>query len=329
MAILWCGGEDIDFPAGALPGTTATLRTGYSRCSVWPVNPNQFIKSFGFAGGPVTSCWLTCRLATNLYGTANNKQVGLCLGSSGASGLYLGCDTTTATKLALFKYDGTTTTKLAAETGTSLAGSSPSVLRIDMQLINYGVSATVNAYLNGILLITYSGDVTVSGVTSVDCVASSYGGSFGQWGLSEIIVTDEDPRAWPGLLTMAPNALGTTDAWSNTGATNVNPTTINDANATFTNATAQDEQYNLIDPPSGVFTVKAIKIAARAMSTSGATAANLKLGFNNAGTVATNPQHTMTTAFATFEDLFATDPTTSSAWNSSDLAGLQVELKSA
>lgn len=329
MSILWCGGEDIDFPNGTaiVPGTgSGQFRTGYSRCTVAMTSIGT-AKSTVFPGGAVTSCWLSLRGYIPALSTLSVRYAGLGFGGTN-KGLFIGTDATTNTKMTLAKYDGTTHTVLATETGNSLA--SLTLKRYDIQLISYGASATVNVYVDGALILTFSGNTAVSGVTALDSVfLSNQQGASSFMTSSEIIVADEDPRAWPGLLTMVPTGLGTTDNWSNTAASNVNPTTINDANAAFTNSTAQDEQYNVTDPPSGVYAIKAVRLAARAMSTSGATAANLKLGVKNGATIATAPQHAMTTAFATYEDIFATDPTTGLAWALADMTALQLELLSA
>src|SRR6266699_7117527 len=83
------------------------------------------------------------------------------------SGLYVVFGAAT-TKLALYKYDGTTQTLLAAETGNSFTLST--LHRLDLQLVSYGASATVNVCFNGILVITFSGGTTVSGVTDLDSI---------------------------------------------------------------------------------------------------------------------------------------------------------------
>ena len=148
---------------------------------------------------------------------------------------------------------------------------------------------------------------------------------------SEIIVANESTLGWQGLLTDAPLALGASDTWSNAAVTNVNPVTINDANSTFVNTTGSNEEYTMVAQPSGNFQIKAVKIAARAMATSGAASTNLKLGFNNTNnsTVAVGSAHALTTAFATYEDLLSTDPTNGGAAWGSSLSGYQLDLQSA
>jgi hypothetical protein len=323
------GGEDIDFPNGVATGvsiTAATFRTGYARCRIGTTSAAGLAKSTLFPGGAVTSCWFSFQGYSTAF-SGNQRHLGL--GKSGtSSGLFIGSGATLSgsnAAVALWKYDGTTQTILATESGFSLTIST--VHRFDVQLVSYGASATVNVYIDSILVITFTGNVAVTGVTAVDSVFINQP-SF-PLGCSEIIVADEDTRSWLGLLTMAANAVGTTQNWSNPAITNVNPTTINDANAAFVNTTGQDEQYNLIDEPSGTFVVKAVKIAARALCTAGATANVLKLGFNSGGSVAVAASHSPGTTMATFEDYFTTNPVTTAAWgDSTEMNALQLELKS-
>ena len=106
----------------------------------------------------------------------------------------IGCDT--SGKIGLYKYDGVTETLLASEPGNSFA-TYGALQRVDVELANYGASATVNVYLRSILLFTFTGDVTVSGMTAVDCVLHCPNAS-GNTGynayVSEVMVTVDDSR---------------------------------------------------------------------------------------------------------------------------------------
>jgi hypothetical protein len=251
------------------------------------------------------------------------------LGKSGTdSGVFVGfSDGTNAYKLSLYKRDAGVSTLLATEAGTSF--STNACNRIDMQLSGYGGSPVVNVYLNGVLLISYSGALSITGVSNFDQIVAHYISSFAIY-ISEVIVADEDVRQFIGLRTHGPSAAGTTNTWSNNAYTNVNPTTINDANAEYTNAAAQDAQHNLDDLPSGIFQVRAVKVSARAMHTAGSTATALALGIKNgAGAVGVATPHALATAFATVEDLFAINPVTGVAWGDvTEMNALQVNLRS-
>ena len=324
MSVLWCGGEDIDFPIGAalsIQTGAPYFRAGYARLGIAQgAGPEAgFSHSKAFPGGAVTSAWLSYRI----YPTGNiANYLGMGFGLSGTNkSLLVGASSSSGTKYALWKYDGTTKTQLAAESGNSLA---LIMARIDMQVINYGASATVNVYLNSNLIITFTGDVTVSGMTNFDHVIIDGNSAF--YYFSEVIVADEDLRGWVGLVTLAPNANGTTQAWTNPGFANVNPTTINDANAASAASSGLDVQWKLNALPAGSGGVKAIKVATRAFMSTGT--ANIQNGFNSGGTVAVSAAQAVTTAPATFENIYAVNPVTGVAWGA-EVNTLQIDLRSA
>lgn len=325
MTLLWCGGEDIDFPNGQTPPNVSTgggFRSGYGRCGVGGTGSGNtnFTRSVSFAGGGVTSAWLHFR---TLDQQRSNPSIycGLGLNSAGNVGLAVGVSNASNSRVALFKYDGTTVTQLAAETGNSLTWND----QIDMQITSYGSSSTVNVYVNGALVITYSGSTAISGVSNLDCVII---GGLNNMHFSEFIVTDTADTRAMSLVTLAPNAAGdSAGSWTNT-YTSINPTSINDANAIYNNATGSDFQANLIDLPSGSFSVVGCKAIARAEVTAGATPTGFKLGVKSGGTVNVDAGHTPGAAFAPFERLMTTNPVTSANWTTSDLNALQLDVQS-
>jgi hypothetical protein len=328
MAILWCGGEDIDFPNGSTLsiGTTSTnRRSSYSRCDISNSNANSTsARSPSFAGGAVTSAWLHCQAKGNNSGTSK-EFIGLGLNSAGQAALALGCDSASATKLALWKYSGGTWTELASEAGNSISTSA--LQQLDMHVSSFGASATVDVYINSTLAFTYSGSTTVTGVTNLDCVAIVGNATTPNMLFSEIIVADEDTRAM-SLATLGPNAAGdSTGSWTNT-YTSINPTTINDANAIYNNATGSDFQANLLDLPAGSFTIKACKAVARAEVTAGATPTGFKLGIKSGGTVNVDAGHSPGAAFVNYERLMTTNPVTSAAFTQTEVNALQLDVQS-
>lgn len=263
MAILWCGGEEIDFRAGvATPLTTATAtnrRAAYSRVAMGASGTtSEICKGTPFPGGAVTSCWLSMQVVPSTY--VNYRGVGL--GRSGSnSGLFLGAASSSSTKATLWKFDGTTWTQLAQESGGTLGNT---IRRLDMQVIGYGAAGTVNVYIDGTLLFTYSGDLSVSGITNLDSVylvgASQAGG--GPWYVSEVIVANEDTRLM-SLYTLAPTGAGEANAWNGSYAS-IDEATTDDTDVVFTDTAERDAQFALSDLPAGTFMVKAAKVVARA-----------------------------------------------------------------
>ena len=329
MAVLWAGGEDIDFPSGTAINvdTGGHYRTGYARCSMWHNTNPGYTQSYPFKGGAVTSAWLSCQYAGNDNGTGYTNPTVIGFGKSGTNkGLYIGVPN--SFKLSIVKFDGTTATTLATQTGSSEPEGTPPPMRLDMQVISYGATATVNVYLAGALIITYTGDVTVSGMTNFDCVALGRNGTTVHW-LSEIIVADESTLNWAGLVTMSPTGAGTTDAWS--GAyTDVNEISVNNATSINSSTTGQDEQFNLTDLPAGTFNIKGVVCTANAAVSTGTAPTKIALGFNSGGSVAVaTAQSPSLTVFAPITEIFATNPVTSVAFTQSEMNALQINLRAA
>lgn len=332
MAILWCGGEDIDFPNGSamsIPTSAGYFRSGFARCALCGPNslPNMS-QSTLFPGGGITSGWLRFYSYMNFGG-----GVGFCIGfgKSGTTSA-LGIGITNSGGSALVQIGKVTSGSFASFVNTSVTMGG--LQRWDIQMINYGATGTINVYLNGALGGTYTGNISVTGVSSWDSVF--FGGNFNNSSspaYSEFIVSDQTTLGLQGLVTLAPSGNGTSQQWSNPAYTNFNPTTINDANTSYTNTTGQDEQATINGLPSGNFSIPCIKTVARASATSGASSTNLKIGFNNTNnsTVAEGATHALSTVMTPYEDYFTTDPTSSGGtgpWGAS-MSGYQLELRSA
>lgn len=328
MSILWVGGEDLDFlaaPAVSVSTSTSLFRTAYARCCVYESSMNNTAMSVPFPGGPLTSAWLSARITgQNNWGNSGYPAIrSIGLGRSGtANGLFIGTHASIGNKLALSKFNGTTTTQLATEGGTSIAPTTTYLLCV--QVMNFGAAATVNVYLNGVLVITYTGDVTVSGMSDFDCVllCRTDGGNLYT---SEIVVADEDPRGFPGVATLALTGAGATDAWTGVFST-INGTSISDTTPNYTATPDLDQQFNVSDPPAGLYTVKAVRIAARAAKNGSPT--KIALGYNSGGSVAVGADKALTNVYATYEQIDQVNPITGLAFTLAELTPLQVDVRS-
>jgi hypothetical protein len=173
---------------------------------------------------------------------------------------------------------------------------------------------------------TYTGNIAASGVSNLDQVWFYSSTSFNVY-YSEIIVADEDTRSL-ALVTLAPNAAGTTQQW--TGAfTDVNETGVNDATYNVTNVTLQDQQYNLIDLPAGSFVVKNVMVSARANTSAGSVATQVALGVRSGTTVSVGAAQTAGVTYATFTQFIGpNDPNTGAPWTTAAINALQLNLRS-
>lgn len=319
--ILWCGGEDVDFPnGGTATVNTLNIRAGYARASI--SGNSATIRSLAFPGGPVTSCWWTFFLGLNV-GTTSTLIAGLVKDPTSNAGLWISTAAAAAGKLSLATYDGATRVQLAAESGTSIG---TTLHRIDVQLLNYGPAATVNVYVDFALVLSFSGDVTVSGVTSLSAFAISNATSR----ISECIVSDRDTRALTGMVTLALTGAGSTNLWTNPTFSNINGTALSDLNPTSSNATGQDNEYNVTDPPAATYDIKMVKSCMRAAVSSTPAVTRIRMGYLSGGSVAfgTGATKTPGTVYGTFEQFDAVNPVTGSPWVTSDITALQLDFQS-
>jgi hypothetical protein len=387
MAVLWCGGEDVDFPLGDAPTVSTNpvqFRAGYARCALTTPGVSKIL-ALPIAA-PVTNFWLSARVLSIgnpllMVGLANSGAVG--------SGLYVSSalnsvNASDPTKLALIRYsnpgtwaagtpyvlnqivaylgaytqrvtvagtsggsppafgtlpgdvtvDGSVTwvcdgqfyggTQIATEAGHTYT--SNVLHKVDLQVSSYGASATVNVYLNGVLTITFTGNAASFGVTNLDQAAIFTPIVITGMYVSEVIVSSSSTLT-QSLVTLAPNAAGTTSGWA--GAyTDVNEITIDDSAAVSTNTPGLNEQFNLIDLPAGSWTIRAVKVAARAEVEGAATATTVALGINSGGTVNAGAAQALTTAWATYERLMLVNPITGVAFTTAEINALQSNLRS-
>jgi hypothetical protein len=333
MNILWAGGEDVDFPImgnATVVTTGGRFRSGWARCAInMSQSTGSPAKSAPFSGGAVTSAWLSFQMY-NQGPISNSLFAGF--GLSGTNKwLGVGSDSSNSNRVALVKYDGSTRTQLAAEGGSSMAGSV--LTRFDIQVTNYGTTATVNVYVNGVAILTFTGDVTVSGMTNFDSVFVMFwnngGGGPGQY--SEMFVADSDTRAVQGLQTLALTGAGTTNAWSNDTFSNINGISFSDSNPTYSNTAAQDQQYTVTTPTPVTYSVLAVSQSARLARPATATTSQVKLGYKNGATGAfgTGATKTPGVGFALATQIDQINPVTGVAFTQSDLASLQLDMQSA
>lgn len=320
MAIIWAGGEDIDFPGSALTiNTSAGFDTGMSRCTIASTTNGAIFKSTTFNGGAVSSAWVSFQC---YFGTPTTEYIigGISLSTAGNEGILIGINTSTSSKVSLYKVDGTNTI-LASETGTSLSGFTR--YKFDIHISTFGASATVDVYINTALIISYTGDITTTNIsTEFDCVGIiAY---TARLALSEIIVSDEDTRLMR-LKTLAPNAAGDANDW--TGAyTNVDETTNSDTDVIYTDTTGQALQLNLTGMPAGTYNVKAVKMAARVSDGYGAL--DLKIGVKTNSAIHLGSQNALGNYWKTIEYLVQNNPETSAAFTGGEIDALQVAFNS-
>ena len=323
--ILWMGGEDTSFPYGAsvVASTVALYKRAHARCAVAVSSTGAIARSKDFEGGAITSGWASRRFFTTTNGGISTGLllVGLVKDSTSNSGIFLGISPSTTGKMAIINYDGTTKTVLASETGVSLSADSV-IHALHLSIEDYGTTSTIRAYLDNNLIVEFSGDCTISGVSSLGAFAFSSGYIASYGGASECFVSTDDSRSYYGIATLAPSGSGDANAWTGDYSA-VDEAILSDADFMYTNSTDTDAQMAMSDPPSGNFSVAAMKLESRACKSSDSTPGSIGLGIKSGGTIDPGSAQSLTTVFCTYERLMLTNPVTGIAFSTAELISIQ------
>lgn len=331
-SILWAGGEDIDFPNGNVPvvdTNSGRFRSTYSRCGVTTGAGASVNKSNSFPGGAVATCWLSARI----YWTSNQtSQLLIGLGKNGVGsrkGLWLCSSAASNTRLAIGKYDDSSLTILATESGDSLPNNT--LTKVDIKVTSFAdtVNGNVKVYVNGAssAIIDYTGNLTVSGLAT-DLNAVMTAGHFDSTKIlvaSEIIVADADTRLL-SLVTHYPSTSGDANQWDGDGYAGIDETSVSDEDNVYTNTADEDFQCALSNCPTGQFGVIGIVVTARACKSSDASIGTLELGVKSDGTVDVDAGRAVTTNWDTYKRIAHT--INGSQLTTTLLDALQLDLQS-
>lgn len=337
MGILFVGGEDADFVGNiAVVGASANAahrRTSYSRCAIGVSYTGGNGAGYYASIGSQSAFWMSGRAylytADNQYGyllkVRRGANLKLAVGFSGQN---------TACKFTLVKIaDNGTTTTLATSTLNVPYNDTTQTQKIDLY-VSYAVSGNVKLYVNGILYIDYTGDVTTNGYADVDGVA--YGAMCATWGgsahtyWSECVVSTDDTRSL-GLATLPVSGAGTTSGWDSGSYADVNETTLADS-AISSGAANQVMQFTVTPAAilSAAVNIGAVVVNARGQRGATSGPANLQLSVRTGGSDYFSESVPLATSYGVASRLWGANPATSSAWAASDVtaAGFNIGVKS-
>lgn len=328
MAFLFIGGELEDFTnVGSVTFDTSTIynRSAYSRGAVYMQGGNTNFAKASFTAA--SSIWLTFRLYTLLTSTTTYPVVVLTSGGNAR----LQFRWTAGSVWQLEKFDGTTTTVLATATGGPTMGTTGSPAKFDIQVI-YGTSGTVKVYGDQVLYLTYTGDTTAGGATTLDGVTfqnPSGGTTTGTRHVySEIIVADQDTRPL-SVKTLAPNAAGDVTAWTSGAYTDIDETTASDTDLLISETANQVLTVNCTGMPTGGsgLSVRAVKSVAYACR-GGSGPSKLALGVRQSSTNSFATAVTLDTGYGAVSQTWTTNPVTSAVFTSTEIDNLQLAYRS-
>jgi len=336
VAILWCGGEPLDFPAGdAQPLSSNTnIRTGFSRCTLTldalTVNSIKY-KSKPFVGGGVTSLWFTFRVSFEYSGldTIDNMLLGgLGCSNNIQDGIYTAYKNGYPT---IVKQYAGNITELAAGADRSLLYTL-SPFKIDFHVIDYGNNNSVlEFYISGKneADVVFNGNVTIPTISTLDTVNVNAAIGADAFYIrrayySELIVADEDTRA-KELITLYPNANGVNGNWVG------NYTDIDEANNNLSDAIYTESANDLFTAelsarPVGTYAVDAVCVSVSAARANNSNISELALGLAIGNNAEVGNNQVLTTGWDTYQQLLTTYNNNSILL--ADINNLQLALKS-
>jgi hypothetical protein len=319
MTIYWCGGEDFDFPMGAtlplMTGSGGRYRSNYTRAAMYggnlylsnPFSPPQSTVWIGgqcyFYSGSSYTGYLVLRNSTNNDGWAIGKNA--------------------ASKLTLRKLntDGSWT-DVASESGVSFVDIS--MYKIDLK-INIATSGYAKCYVNGVLMIDYSGNTSLTTNQVDQCgfigaIATDY------VAFSEFVVADTDTRN-KIVKVLYPNSNGDANTFIN-NYSYIDEITVDDTDFIYTTTANTDFQCALSDMPSGTFICDAVRVIVRCLdsTTSGM---NIKIGVKTNNTLNLSDPIAPGAYWNTLEKMYQVNPVTSARFSAAEITALQLAIKSA
>jgi hypothetical protein len=332
MTILFCGGELEDFTSlgtVSVETTTSLFRSTYARMALGVLggtgNPNQISASF------TASTSFSVSFRVNVTGSPFSANIPFFwLSSGGNARLRLKPTGSVPSTIILDKYDGATPTTLATSVLTLPASTT---YRFDIIVDNYGSSGRVRVFVDqtlycdsGVVDVTASGSTSLNGLTLSSGTTSTLSGS--KHCYSEVIVCTQDSRTL-SLVTLAPNAAGTANAW--TGAyTDIDEVTASETDVITSGTANQVFNCNCSNMPTGWsnLTVLAIKVATSAAR--GATGpSKLAVGCRTNSTDSFPSSVTIDTGYTTpYTTTYETNPVTGVAWTTTEVDAFQIALKS-
>jgi hypothetical protein len=310
--IYFAGGEDSEFYAVGIVPTIVTsssyIRTSFARMG-FQFFGNGILYITHYLPFSASSFWHSQRVCiTNNNNNSSNRLLSYA-DSSNIERLRLAPVSSNVYQVLKVDASGTTT-QLGSNFNLTFSGG---VDKLDTNIV-YNASGLFALYLNGVLVFSYSGDVTTNSVTSLSyvrlgCPASS---PFTTW--SECIVADTDTRSM-SLQTLAPVANGNTHNFDtgSPAASNVNEITLNDATLDGSTTAGQIDEYTIPAIVGGTLPIVAVGVSARMQcGTTGPQHADIVVRSGSTDYLSSNMNLTLT--WSDYQNWWMTDPNTSAPW---------------
>jgi hypothetical protein len=337
MPILFAGGEDLSFTflgstdflifgGGGTAGRTTYARGGVRIPSGAGDPPTSRAQTSTFTSGSLL--WIHGQASFGNGSSVNNVQSLIVRSPDGVARILVRQTATSGLLKVSTRNAAATITDLATASSTMTTGTNH---QFDL-MIDYSSSGGVDLYLDGALVINFSGDPRTDAATQLNqvdfgspCPTSTVAG-----GWSEVIIADEDTRGM-SLWTLAPQAAGNTQSWTPNTVGNINEVTTSDTTLISTASNNALSQWTTpTSAPSGNWGVKAIVQEARVrIGTTGPQHFDWSLRTASTDYTA-GISNAPITGFSNFKNQqWTTNPNTSGAWAITDIAsGFNLGIKS-
>jgi hypothetical protein len=329
--ILFAGGEDSDFTAGAGVSLavgpyyySAYAREGIFTSGTTTEPPTNYELSPTFTAS--STIWVHATIDPNNADITNSEVLRVLSPDGLARILIRATGTVGQYKISTINAAYTITDLVTMSSACFPTGA----LRMLDLYINYGTSGEVTLYCNGVSYADYTGNVTTNSATQLNQI--SLGGVNGGQSIlwSEIIVATTDTRTMR-LVTLAPAANGNTHNFDTGAASNVNETTLSNATVDASGTAGQIQEYTIGALPAGTWSVLDLWLNARAeVDTTGPQHLQGMVRTSSTDYTSSNlapPQG----SFGWISTDWTTNPNTGVAWTTGDLgaAGFNIGYKSA
>lgn len=323
MTIYFAGGEDIDFTLVGEIGieTGNGFRSTHARHALYALPGSTDPRAGGALGalsGAVSDLWVGLRFAYlgSLGDTGGRPLMSLWDGATARLDVGL----TDSGELTISTVDGTPSVVALSTVGLPVGALS----KLDLQ-VTYGANGRAYLYLDGTLMLTFSGDLTRGGSTTLSAISlHSPSAGASRFAFSEVIVADRDTRPL-ALKTLVPTAIANAGTWAGTIA----DVTDLRANGTTALATASGDDTAILSVGAALAnaTVTAVRVQARAARGVDAPT-SIQIGAGSASNIGYAAKRAVPTSWVNLGATFDRNPATNAAWTLAQIGALAIGISS-
>jgi hypothetical protein len=319
MTVLFAGGEMGAFvpsDSTVIEATSMSYDSAFARCSMITLRSSNYAETPTFS--TTADIWIHFDVDMSATSASGGVVTAFDGGGIARVRLYSSAGTSSTWKVQTSS-DGSTW----ADVNSGITIDSTARQTVDMHIVSNTSSGSIKLYVAGTLRIN-SGTINLSGYSGVAKLQQTGRGSglASEVGVSQVIVASEPTIGWR-LGTLVMSGQGATHTFTTGGYANVDEMVYSDADFINSATAAQEELFTATPIPSFTgYTIKAIALYARAKNNaSGPT--QMQLSLRSGGTTYHSSTKSLDVGYAAIGNIWETNPATSAAFLSSEIAALQ------